>query len=103
MIRREEGYRSSAPGELTEAWCHVCGTRCTIRRNVMGPTCFAEAMGGLKQLHDTVTCPHSGADWHNHAVRLRAAIHETPSARVAALISADLADVLTGGLTGGGA
>lgn len=89
-----EGYRWAAPGTVSEAFCAVCGDTCAIRRNVLGPTCFAEAMAKRPRLHDAITCPNGDAEWHRRASRLREAIAESPSPSVAALMDRDLAAIL---------
>lgn len=48
------------PRERAELHCPVCDTRCDVKRNCYGPTCFAEAIGGLGHLHDCFTCPPQG-------------------------------------------
>lgn len=92
----KEGYRWTSPGQLKSARCRVCGARCTIARNVLGPTCFAEALAKRSTLHDRVACPHGGSDWHNRAFRLRRAMEEMPSPRVAALMKKDLEELVKG-------
>ena len=87
------GCYGTRPGEIQRATCHLCGAKMSIDRNVMGATCFAEAMRGGQHLHDWVHCPHAGDPWHNQINDLLAAIRETPSPRVRALLKADLADV----------
>lgn len=82
------------PGEADGILCKVCGTECVVDRNIMGPTCFAAAMGGHKSLHDRAECPHSNAEWHDEAYALWKELGETHSNRVRALIEADLIEVL---------
>jgi hypothetical protein len=90
----EEGYRWTRPGELRRARCYVCGEPCEIRRNVLGPTCFAQAIGKHATLHDAIVCPHSGRRWHNRVYELRCAIEDSPSKRLAAIMREDLRDAL---------
>lgn len=61
---RNSGYCFPDPGKVTKAFCGICDTRMTVRRNVLGPTCFAEAMAGHKHRHDSFYCPHYGKVWH---------------------------------------
>jgi hypothetical protein len=74
--------------------CKVCGAECVARRNVMGPTCLAAAMGRSETLHDSFSCPNIPEDWHDKAVELYEAAEATPSESVAALIKKDLRKVL---------
>ncbi len=94
----EEGYRSAEPGAVSAATCGVCGIACTITRNVMGPRCFASAIAKRHTLHDRITCPHSGDEWHSRAVLLQRAIAAMPSARVAAIMRMDLDELVACGL-----
>ncbi|MBL8683566.1 MAG: hypothetical protein JNK05_30630 [Myxococcales bacterium] len=98
MIHALEGYRWAEPNTVTSASCHICSAPCVITRGVIGPTCFASAIAKRATLHDRIRCPHSGREWHNRAVRLRRAIDDTPSKRVAALIQQDLETTLRDGL-----
>ncbi len=89
-----DGLWFTDPGALERATCDVCGAPCNIERNAYGPTCFAAAIARQKRLHDVIVCPHRERRWHERACELRRAIAETPSPRVAALMRADLDDIL---------
>ena len=82
------------PGELEERVCQVCGTRCEVERNQAGPTGWASAMAKQKIPHDYFSCPHTGQDWHEQALKLVMMIEETPSQRLAELVRLDLIDML---------
>lgn len=87
-------YFTSAPGEVESMLCRVCAEKMQVRRNVNGPTGFAEAIAGSKHLHDAFACPNSGHDWHDQAIELMEAIDETPSRTIADLIKAELKQVV---------
>lgn len=82
------------PGGAEDRHCLVCGSECTVSRNIMGPTCFAAAMARHSSLHDCAECPHTNAEWHEEAYYLWREARDTHSARVRALIEADLTDLL---------
>jgi hypothetical protein len=82
------------PGVETEKSCRVCSTVCEPRRNVYGPTNVASAIATDFRFHDIFVCPHAGQPWHDRALRLVAAIDDTPSKRIAALMALDLDDIL---------
>ena len=82
------------PGSSEDMCCAVCGTRCNVRRNVYGPTCYAAAVAKLNIYSDIFTCPHSGKDWHEQALKLTLKIEKTPSKRGAEMMKLDLEDLL---------
>ena len=82
------------PGTVDEIRCRVCGTKCNVKRNEYGPTCYAAAVGGLSTYHDLFTCPHSKKRWHELALDLVEAIDETPSRTLARLMKLDLKRIL---------
>ncbi|MBU6142009.1 hypothetical protein KGO95_02745 [Patescibacteria group bacterium] len=65
------GYLFPDPGTIRKAYCGVCDTRMTVRRSVLGPTCFAMAMAGHKRRHDSFYCPNYGKDWHHRIDHLK--------------------------------
>ena len=79
---------------VKEIHCRVCGSRCRVKRNAYGPTCFAEAVVGKHRYHDRFCCPYTQKPWHRQALELKLALEKTPSKRVKALIRMDLEDVL---------
>jgi hypothetical protein len=85
----------SEPGATTdERHCRICRTACTVTRNLLGPTSFAEAMSHKNHLHDRFQCPHSEEEWHEQALLLVQEIERTPSKRLADLMRLDLQDLL---------
>jgi hypothetical protein len=82
------------PGAAQEMSCRVCDSKCTVRRNVYGPTGFVAAIGKKQKLHDVFTCPHAGEAWHDQARRLQHVIEAMPSKRVAELMRLDLEELL---------
>ncbi len=94
MLPSGSQYLHAKPGERKELNCHICGTKCNVKRNCYGPTCFAEAVGGLGHLHDRFTCPHRDEDWHHYASQLIDQKHNCASRRVRELIDLDLQETL---------
>lgn len=90
------GYEAffEKPGEIQERRCRVCGTVCEAKRDQVGPTGWAEAVGNHSHLHDYFQCPYTGEAWHRQALELVQAIEKTPSERVAALMQQDLVELL---------
>jgi hypothetical protein len=82
------------PGSSEDINCTVCGTKCSVERNVYGPSSWITAWGKKYSYHDIFTCPHTGKEWHEQALKLILAIEETPSKRVAELMEIDLRDLL---------
>lgn len=82
------------PGKFPERECQVCGSICEVERNRLGPTGWAEAMGGHAHLHDFFYCPHAKKDWHEQALELVQEIEETSSKRLSTLLQQDLNDLL---------
>ena len=87
-------YLHAKPRERSELNCPVCDTKCNVKRNCYGPTCFAEAVGGLGHLPDRFTCPHHDEDWHHDASQLIAQKRDCVSRRVRELIELDLQETL---------
>lgn len=83
------------PGEAEGILCRVCGTECIVEHNIMGPTCFAAAIGGSKGvLHDFAFCPYHDCEWHEEARELINELRDTHSKRLKALIEEDLMEIL---------
>ena len=80
---------------VLEMHCRVCGSKCNVKRNVYGPTCFAAAVEKKYRYHDHFFCPHSDEAWHSLAHELILALEKTASKRVRELIRLDLEDLLT--------
>tara|TARA_R110002049_G_scaffold231771_1_gene404283 strand:+ start:1416 stop:1718 length:303 start_codon:yes stop_codon:yes gene_type:complete len=94
MILIGTQYLYAKPGERDELNCPICGTKCDVKRNCFGPTCFADSVGGLGHLHDHFTCPHQDQDWHHYASQLITEKQDCASRRVRELIDLDLQETL---------
>ena len=64
-------YLHAPPGTLDHLDCPVCGAPCLVQRDVVGPTCWAAAMGGQKARHDRFTCAHRDEAWHRERAARR--------------------------------
>lgn len=87
-------YRWTEPGALDRAACPLCGAECAITRDVVGPTGFAAALGGVATRHDRVACPHDDAPWHEQARELRRLAGETPSEALRAVYEGEAAALI---------
>lgn len=82
------------PGAVAQRTCQVCGAKCRVEHDRLGPTGWAAALGKSNALHDYFYCPNAGQAWHEQALELVQAIESTPSKRIAALMQQDLIDLL---------
>jgi hypothetical protein len=73
--------------------CRACGDNMDVKRNVNGPTSWAESMGKGKHLHDCFTCPNAGLDWHDQLIALDRELRKTSSNLVAKMIEAEIKEV----------
>ncbi len=93
-------YFSPDPGEYEKMFCRVCNTEMNVKRNVMGPTGWAEAMsvhaGSSKgHLHDCFSCPNAGKKWHNQARILKDRIQREASQSIAEILQKEVTFILT--------
>jgi hypothetical protein len=70
--------------------CKICGALFEVRRNVDGPTCFAEAMAQRHHLHDEFICPNARLEEHHTALALVEKIAEYPSDSLRSILQSDL-------------
>jgi hypothetical protein len=88
-----------APGEYLAVSCGVCGKSMTVRRSVLGPTGFAEAVlvrSGRSEghLHDEFQCEDREEGWHRQAKAIRDSARETPSKRLANLLNEEADEIV---------
>lgn len=91
-----KGYDSFffAPGEQVSVLCRVCGTTCQVRRNVMGPMSYAEALAKKKRARDLFTCPNANVVWHQRVLKLVQEKEQTQSKRIRVLLDDDIKEIL---------
>lgn len=87
------------PGEYLAVTCGVCGRSMTVKRNVLGPTGFAEAMlvrndQSKGHLHDKFWCEDREESWHRQAKVVRDEARETPSKRLADLLNEEADEIV---------
>lgn len=83
------------PGEVEgPVNCGVCGTEMECKRNCHGPRGWAMAMSGSKSYYDCFSCPHRGELWHKQVVKLRSAVRDTPSRKLADLFLEEVNEIL---------
>jgi hypothetical protein len=94
----EKGYDFcvTSCNEVEGMACRVCGEPMQVRRDVLGPTGFASAMGGRAcwTRHDEFWCVSSDEDWHQQALRLRKEATATPSRAIREILEKEIAEVL---------
>jgi hypothetical protein len=81
------GWDSFTPNADTvdHVTCKVCGTKCDVKRNVVGPRSSAAAMAvaagqDANAVYDHFFCSNSGYPWHDQALVLLLKARDTPSA-----------------------
>jgi hypothetical protein len=69
-----------------------------VRRNVLGPTNWASALGGRAfwRRHDEWACSHSEESWHEQVLRLRLEAERTPSRAIQAILEREIQQILRG-------
>lgn len=82
------------PGKQKEMFCRVCKEKMDVKRNVNGPTGWAEAMGKGKHAHDSFSCSFAQEDWHNQARCLLERIQKETSRTIAKLLKKEVKHVL---------
>jgi hypothetical protein len=88
------GNFTPSPGTEKEMLCDVCSANMDVKRDVYGPTGFAEGMAGRGHLHDEFTCPFIDAMWHLQASQLQELARETPSKTFESLLNAEIEQIL---------
>src|SRR5688572_27744985 len=91
-ITYHKGYDSfsSDPGTVSSGNCLACGVVLDVKRNVDGPTSWAEAVGKKSHLHDSFTCPNAGEDWHTQLIKLMEYRKSLPSRRLRDIIDGEI-------------
>ena len=87
-------YLATDPGKLESVRCGYCRSKMTVSRNVMGPTCWTEAMGGGKHLHDWFNCPNWKKDWHIKVANLWHEVDQTSSTTIKKLLMGEISEIL---------
>lgn len=83
-------FFTSDPGTVEVMCCRVCGEKCKVRRNVMGPTGFVESTGGGSHLHDVFTCKFVQEKWHQQVRFLKQEQRATRSPSLWRLLQGDV-------------
>jgi len=92
-------FFTGEPGGHVVLHCRICGEPMTVARDVVGPTGWAHAMtiraGQAKgRLHDEFHCERAEAAWHRQALALRQQAEQTPSKRLADLLTEEADEVV---------
>jgi len=88
------GYFTPDPGEVVRTHCDICETLMDVKRNVFGPTGWAEAMAKRGHLHDVYTCPRKEEKWHKHIEKLTEEMNKTVSVNIKALLTDEIEETL---------
>ena len=84
------------PREYNESFshCDICNEPMSIRKDVHGPTGFAEAMAKRKHVHIEITCPFRHDMWHIQVFLLRREAGKTISKTIENLLLAEIEEIL---------
>ena len=82
------------PGEVDTYAFDVCGDNMDVKRNVHGPTGFAEGMSGKGHLHDAFNCPSREEMRHLQAFKLQEEAEKTASKRIEDLLLTEMREVV---------
>ncbi len=98
-LRSPSDHCFPSPGEYLTVNCGVCGMGMTVKRNVLGATGFVEAMaiqaGQTKgHLHDKFVCKDREKSWHQQARAIRKMASESPSKRLADLLTEEADEIV---------
>jgi hypothetical protein len=83
-----------APGTKDKMFCRVCKCEMDVKRNVMGPTGWAEAISRKEHAHDTFSCAHAQEYWHNQARILLERIEKESSHTIATILKKEVKEVI---------
>lgn len=90
------GYASTKVEDKVAALaCRTCGETMNVKRNVNGPTGFAEAMSHAKHLHDAHSCPFRDEMWHKQVHKLHEEATRCSSKRLADIMEGEAQEILT--------
>ena len=84
------GRFSPPPATVPRASCGVCGAAMEVRRNSVGPTCMASAIGRIHRAFDSFTCPRREERWHEKAVEQVHNVKAQPSRALRWLVGEEL-------------
>ncbi|MBI3074765.1 MAG: hypothetical protein HYY92_00930 [Parcubacteria group bacterium] len=93
-LNGNDGHAFPDPGKFETLACGVCGTLMNVKRNVLGPTSSAAALGGSKRPHDCFSCPHFNEDWHRHIVALKWEVLRTSSKKMREILRGEIEETL---------
>ena len=82
------------PGTIKKVKCGVCSRQMNVKRNVLGPTSWAESMGGGKHRHDSFTCPNLKKGWHEKVVNLKLDASITESSKIKKILEEEIVELL---------
>lgn len=69
-------WRIAPCGTVDSARCEVCGSPMLVERDRLGPTCWGDAVAGIKRPHDFFICPHHDKPWHERLESVHPAVFE---------------------------
>jgi len=88
------GYCSPGPRTMETVKCGSCGANMDVRRNVLGATSWAEAMGHREHLHDSFICPNKKEGWHEKINDLKAEWRKTASNKIKKILEEEVIEIL---------
>ena len=90
---KNSGWLAPDPGTCKSLKCGICDDEMNVKRNVLGPTSFVGALGGIKRLHDSFTCPNLEVDWHKKIVDLYREVRNTNSVTIKKIIREEIKNI----------
>ena len=82
------------PGFQKTAKCGVCKKQMKVKRNMLGPTGYQQAVAGHKHLHDRFECPDYDKKWHEKLGDLIQEMEGTESKRIKQMIKEEISEIL---------
>jgi len=87
-------YFAPSVGTCDTVDCLVCGARCSVVRNLEGPTSSVAAMMGTVRRHDKFFCGSAGQPWHNQVLALKKEQNETVSTKIKAILQEEIDEAM---------
>ena len=94
LYGNNDGYFTPDLGTVKNANCGICGKQMNVKRNVLGPTGWAEAMAKRKHRYDSFTCPYYEKDWHKKIINLINEARNTSSSNIIKIIEKEIYKIL---------
>ena len=88
------GHFTPDPGIYESMKCDICSAEMSTTRNCVGARSFAESMAKIKSAYDRFECLCREEEWHKQAAALFEKAKDTPSKRLADLLTEEANEIL---------